>query len=189
MDPIARFQQSFDRAREKGVPMPEAMALATADAAGSPSVRMVLLKGVTPAGFTFFTNLGSRKALELAVRPRASLCFHWAPLEEQVRVEGDVRPVTDAEADEYFRTRPRGSQIGAWASRQSERLTTRDELVARVRDVEARHPGEVPRPPFWSGFLVVPERIEFWYGRPDRLHERIVYTRGTAGWEQQTLYP
>jgi pyridoxamine 5'-phosphate oxidase len=189
MDPITRFETSFASARERGVPMPEAMALATADARGNPSVRMVLLKGVTPGGFTFYTNLGSRKAQELAARPRASLCFHWMALEEQVRVEGDAAPVSPAEADAYFASRPRGSQIGAWASRQSETLRSREELEERVRAIEVRYPGDIPRPPFWSGFLLVPARIEFWYGRPDRLHERIVYTRAAGGWEMVTLYP
>lgn len=189
MDPIERFEVSFARAREKNVPMPEAMALATADAAGNPSVRMVLLKSVTHRGFSFYTNLGSRKARDLAARPRASLCFHWTALEEQVRIEGRVEPVSDAEADVYFASRPRGSQVGAWASRQSEPLPSREDLVARVAQVEARYPGEVPRPPFWSGYLVIPDHIEFWYGRPDRLHERVLYTAGPGGWTVATLYP
>jgi pyridoxamine 5'-phosphate oxidase len=189
MDPVERFQEWFAFAVEKGVYMPEAMALATADAAGNPSVRMVLLKDVSAAGFTFYTNLGSRKAQELIARPRASLCFHWAALERQVRLEGPVSRVSDAEADAYFRSRPRGSRIGAWASQQSAPLESRDVLVARVQELEARYPGEVPRPPFWSGFVVAPERIELWQGQPDRLHVRDVYVREGSGWRRELLNP
>lgn len=190
MDPIARFRAALQGAWDKGLHQPNAMALATADGDGRPSVRMVLLKDVDERGFVFYTNLGSRKARELQARAFASLCFHWSTLEEQVRVEGRVEPVTDEEADVYFASRPRGSQIGAWASRQSETLDEPGALRERVRAIEERYAGrEVPRPPFWSGFRVVPDRIEFWFGRPDRLHDRLVYRRRADRWELQRLFP
>jgi pyridoxamine 5'-phosphate oxidase len=189
-DPIAAFAAALERAAAAGVPLPEAMTLATVDERGAPSARAVLLKGVDERGFVFYTNLGSAKARHLALHPVASLLFHWATLEEQVRVEGPVERVTDGEADAYFATRPRGSQLGAWASRQSEPLRSHDELLARLAEAEERFRGrEVPRPPGWSGFRVLPRRIEFWYGRPDRLHERLVYERTDTGWTASRLYP
>ena len=191
MDPFIRFAQLYERALQSDIREPTAMALATADADGRPSVRMVLLKGFDYEGFVFYTNLDSRKATELRVNPRAALCFHWQPLEAQVRVEGDVAPVTDEEADAYFASRPRGSQIGAWASLQSRPLLDRSDLDARVLEIEARF-ADVPvtRPPFWSGFRLVPDRIEFWTGKPSRLHERDVYTRrADGGWGIELLYP
>lgn len=190
-DPIARFAELLQQARDLALPEPTAMALATADANGRPSVRMVLLKGVDEQGFVFFTNLESRKARELAANPHAALCFHWTPMEVQVRVEGPVSPVSDEEADTYFASRPYGSQVGAWASRQSRPLADRSELEARIVEVETRHPpGEVPRPPFWSGFRVAPRRIEFWSGRPSRLHDREVFhADGAGGWRVERLYP
>lgn len=192
-DPISRFAELLERARRLEVPEPTAMSLATADANGRPAVRMVLLKEVDERGFVFFTNLESRKAVDLQANPQAALCFHWAAMEVQVRVEGAVTAVEPAEADAYFASRPHGSQIGAWASKQSHPLPERAELEARIAEFEARYAGgEVPRPPFWSGFRVAPRRIEFWSGRPSRLHDREVYLRDErveGGWRMQRLYP
>jgi len=192
-DPIAHFAallaeaQRVDRAR---LAEPTAMTLATVDDAGRPSARIVLLKDVDARGFVFYTNYESRKGRELLAHPWAALCFHWQPMERQVRVEGSVERVTDAEADAYFASRARMSRIGAWASRQSATLATDAELQQRVREVEARFAGgDVPRPPNWSGFRVVPERIEFWRGRPYRLHERILYERDDTGWRVRRLFP
>jgi len=167
-----------------------AAALATASADGVPSVRMVLVRGCDERGFVFYTNLGSRKARELTVNPRASLCFHWKSLTRQVRVEGTVEPVTAGEADAYFASRPRESRIGAWASRQSEVLAGRFELEKRVAETVMRFPvGAVPRPSFWSGYRLRPERVEFWQQKPFRLHERLVYLRDGNDWRTQQLYP
>jgi pyridoxamine 5'-phosphate oxidase len=191
--PFARFGGLLERARATDLPEPTAMALSTVGPEGRPSSRMVLLKEFDERGFVFYTNLGSRKAREIAGNPWVALCFHWQPLEVQVRVEGRAEPVTGEEADAYYASRPRGSRIGAWASRQSEELPARSTLEARIRETEARFPGEeVPRPPFWSGFRVVPDRIELWFGRPSRLHDRDVYTRDPAapgGWSLRRLYP
>ena len=192
-DPFDRFGELLEQARRADIVEPTAMALATVDGAGRPAVRMVLLKGFDRTGFVFFTNLESRKAADLAANPRAALCFHWQPLEIQVRVEGTVTPVSAEEADAYFASRPRGSQIGAWASLQSRPLPARQELEERILETEARYAGaEVPRPPFWSGFRVAPDRIEFWSGRPSRLHDREVYHADSAaagGWRVERLYP
>jgi pyridoxamine 5'-phosphate oxidase len=188
-DPIELFQVWFEAASESGILMPEAMTLATATPDGVPSARMVLLKGVDPSGFVFFTNYGSQKASELDANPRAALCFHWAVLQRQVRVTGTVARVTEEESAAYFATRGRGSQLGAWASRQSRVLERRAELEERVREVDAEHAGEVPRPPFWGGYRVTPERIEFWQGRADRLHDRLRFQRDGDGWSTERLYP
>lgn len=188
-DPLVRFHQAFARARLVEVHDPTAMTLATVGEDGRPSARIVLLKDADARGFTFFTNRESRKGRELAQRPFASLVIHWPSHAEQVRIEGRVELVSDEESDAYFATRPRGSQIGAWASQQSRVLGTREELVASVAAVEARFPERVPRPPHWGGYRVVPARIEFWYGREDRLHERLVYLREGEGWTIERLYP
>lgn len=189
-DPIELFQDWFAAAEEAGLLLPEAVTLATASADGEPSARMVLLKGADTAGFVFFTNYGSRKGRELDENPRAALCFHWAALQRQVRVSGSVVKVSAEESAAYFATRGRGSQIGAWASRQSERLASRDELQERVRAAEARFAdADVPVPPFWGGYRLVPERIEFWQGRADRLHDRLLFSRDGAGWRAERLYP
>lgn len=189
-DPIALFARWFDDAKRSGILLPEAMSVATATPDGRPSARMMLLKGVDRAGFVFFTNYESRKALDLAANPRAALVFHWAVLQRQVRVEGSVVRVPTAESAAYFATRPRGSKIGAWASRQSAQLESREVLEALVRETERRYPVEdVPLPPFWGGYRLVAERIEFWQGRVNRLHERLCYVSEGAGWRRFRLYP
>lgn len=189
-DPIDLFRVWFDAAGESGILLPESVALATATADGVPSVRMVLLKDVDARGFVFFTNYGSQKARELEANPRAALCFHWAILERQVRVAGPVERVTSEESEAYFRTRGRGSQLGAWASRQSEPLASREDLERRAREVEERFGGgDVPLPPFWGGYRLEPARIEFWQGRANRLHDRLVFLREGEGWTTQRLHP
>ena len=192
-EPFERFGELLGRAAGTGLREPTAMALATASAEGRPSARMVLLKGFDENGFVFYTNLESRKGGDLAANPFAALCFHWEPMEVQVRIEGRVEPVTAEEADAYYASRARGSRIGAWASRQSTQLDGYETLVARVAEYEAKFDGaDIPRPPFWSGFRVVPDRIEFWFGRPSRLHERELYLRADGPpprWTKELLYP
>ncbi len=189
-DPFVLFQQWLTDAEASEPNDPTAMCLATADAAGMPSARMVLLKGVNPRGFTFYTNLDSRKGQDLLARPRAALCFHWKSLRRQVRVEGPVEPVTTAEADEYFASRARVSQLGARASHQSRPLDSRATLEARVADVAEQYKDQpVPRPPNWSGFRVVPEAIEFWSDGAFRLHDRIRFRRVGTSWDSERLYP
>ncbi len=189
-DPLVLFHKWMAEAEAHEPNDPNAMALATADAEGRPSVRMVLLKGVDEAGFVFFTNLESRKGRELAANPHAALCLHWKSLKRQIRAEGDITPVSDEEADAYFATRARASQIGAWASVQSRPLTGRFELEKRVGEFAARFGlGKVPRPPHWSGFRLAPRRIEFWHDRPFRLHDRFAYVCEEGAWRLEHLYP
>ena len=188
-DPVAEFQQLFARASTRE-PDATAVALATSDATGAPSVRMVLLKAVDATGFVFFTNYESRKAAELAVNARAALCFYWPTIGVQVRVEGGVERVTAAESEAYFATRPRESQLGAWASRQSRPLASAELLREEFARTSARFAGQpVPRPPVWGGLRVRPQRIEFWHAGEHRLHDRILYTREGEGWTVERLFP
>lgn len=189
-DPFALFDAWFAEARASEPNDSNAMALATADAAGRPSNRMVLLKGHGPDGFVFYTNGEGRKAGELAANPQAALLFHWKSLRRQVRIEGRVEPVADAESDAYFASRSRDSQLGAWASDQSRPLADRETFEARFAETQTRFEGgAVPRPPHWGGYRVVPDSIEFWQDRAHRLHERRVFSRSTAGWTEGLLYP
>jgi pyridoxamine 5'-phosphate oxidase len=188
-NPITEFLNAIERASNRQVDTAP-VALATADADGRPSVRMVLLRGVDERGFVFHTNYNSRKSRELTANPYAALCFHWHTLEEQIRVEGRVQRLGDDESDAYFQTRPRGSQLGAWASNQSTVLRSRETLEEEYREIERRFEGTVvPRPPFWGGYRLVPDVIEFWFGRPDRLHDRLRYTREQSAWRIERLYP
>ena len=188
--PINQFQRWMREAEGSEPGDANAMTLATSTADGVPSARMVLLKGADEAGFVFYTNLGSRKAEELYANPRAALCFHWKSLRRQVRVEGTVEEVDKAEADDYFASRSWLSQIGAWASKQSQPLKGRFELEKRVAEFTAKfHIGAVRRPEFWSGFRLLPVRIEFWQEQPFRLHDRKVYNRSPDGWTVEKLYP
>jgi pyridoxamine 5'-phosphate oxidase len=189
-DPLRQFQHWYEYAVAAGLPEPEAMALATATAEGVPSVRFVLLKGIDARGVEFFTNYESRKGRELIANPHAALAILWKPLQRQVRLEGPVEQLSPEESDAYFATRSRGSQLGAWASRQSEAIPDREWLEARLGEFEATYPDAVPRPPHWGGFLLRPDVIEFWEGRPNRLHDREVFTRGSDGaWHVRRLSP
>ena len=189
-DPIAQFNLWLEEATQSGEPEPTAMALATSDTKGNPAVRMVLLKHVDLRGFVFYTNLTSPKAENLACNPKAELCFYWNRIGRQVRVRGRTEPVSDAEADAYFATRPRLSQLGAWASKQSHPMHGYFDLEQACAAHAIRfHVGAVPRPPFWSGYRVVPDRIEFWRQKPFRRHERIICVLEGGGWREQWLYP
>lgn len=187
---LDRFRQGFEKAQNEGVPEPTAMTVATVDEHGRPVARVLLLKDADQSGFVFYTNLNSRKGRQLNNNPAVSLVFWWRETAEQVVIEGTVEPVSVVEADAYFASRPRGSQIGAWASLQSQPLSDRQELVDRIAEIEKRYEGrEVPRPEHWSGFRTRPHRVEFWYGREFRLHERICYELEDGEWTESLLYP
>lgn len=188
-DPIALFRVWMREAETNELNDPNAVALATATVDGAPSVRMVLLKQLDERGFGFYTNAESRKGLELTENPRAAMCFHWKSLRRQVRVEGLVSELPDAEADAYFHSRSRGSQLGAIASRQSRRLANRELLEERVQLAEEQYPGVIPRPDFWRGYVLWPQRIEFWMDRLDRLHDRFLFLRTNSGWMKERLFP
>jgi pyridoxamine 5'-phosphate oxidase len=189
-DPIAEFGVLFQRAQEQEGEDATAATLATADDSARPSARVVLIKHFDQRGFVFYTNLESRKARELQSNPHAALCIYWPSIDKQVRVEGMVELVSDEEADTYFSSRPRGSQIGAWTSKQSQELASRKELLARYLKIQARFAGRrVPRPTFWSGYRLVPERIEIWHNQAHRLHDRFLFLRQDSGWNRRRLYP
>jgi pyridoxamine 5'-phosphate oxidase len=189
-DPFALFDEWFAEAKASEPNDPEAMALATADLLREPSVRMVLLKEHGPEGFVFYTNEESEKGRQLKENPNAALLFHWKSLRRQVRIEGSVERVSDEEADAYFASRARDSQLGAWASDQSRPLDSRATFEQRFEEMKRRYDGqEVPRPPYWGGYRVIPQRIEFWTDRPHRLHERRLFVRGAEGWSEGLLYP
>jgi pyridoxamine 5'-phosphate oxidase len=189
-DPFAKFDTWFREAQESEPSNSNAMTLATVSSAGRPSTRVVLLKDHDPQGFVFYTNFNSQKGRELLANPHASLCFYWKSLDRQIRIEGVARPVADDEADAYYASRPRGSRIGAWASEQSRSIASRDLLEERVAELTKKYEGaEIPRPPHWSGFRVVPDRIEFWTNRESRLHDREVFLRDGEAWTELRLQP
>ena len=189
-DPFERFAEVFAKAEAAEIKLPNAMTVSTVSADGQPTTRYVLLKGFDEKGFVFYTNLESRKGRHILAAPKVGLNFYWRELDQQIQIEGTAELVRDEEADAYFASRPRTSQLGAWASKQSRPLESRARLVADVARVEAKYFGrEVPRPPHWSGFRVVPQRFEFWVNKPFRLHERTAYERAGEGWKTRRLYP
>lgn len=190
-EPFRLFAEWLGDATKNELNDPNAVALATVDTDGLPDVRMVLLKGLDERGFVFYTNFESAKGTEILATMKAAMCFHWKSLRRQVRVRGPVEIVTDEEADVYFASRPRGSRIGAWASKQSRPLESRFALEKAVAEYTARHPiGDIPRPSYWSGFRIVPTHVEFWHDRPFRLHDRVTFTRNAdGGWDKSRLYP
>ncbi|MGH7655003.1 MAG: pyridoxamine 5'-phosphate oxidase [Gemmatimonadaceae bacterium] len=188
-DPIVQFAKWFTQAQGAGMVEPNAMTLATSTRDGRPSARIVLLKGVDARGFVFYTDYRSRKGSELESNPNVSLCFWWGELQRQVRVTGTVARASREESEAYYRTRPHGSRIGAWASHQSAPLESREPLEREVQRLERKYPDDVPLPPHWGGYRVTPETIEFWQGRPSRLHDRIVYTRNGGAWQTSRLSP
>jgi len=188
--PFDLFRDWYGEATRSAIAIPNAMSLSTAGTGGRPSSRMVLLSSFDERGFVFHTNYESRKGREISVFPHAALLFWWEPLNRQVRIEGELDRTSSEESDAYFSRRPRGSQIGAWASDQSRALSSREELEARMREIEGRYAeGPIPRPPHWGGYRVVPRTIEFWTGRENRLHDRIRFQRAGEGWESLLLYP
>ena len=188
-DPFRQFESWLQDAVRAGLPLPNAMTLATVDASGAPGARIVLLKGLEQGGFAFYTNYLSRKARELQARPAACLVFQWSELERQVRIEGAAQKVSAAQSDAYFASRPLGARLSAWASAQSEAVSSREVLEKAMEEARRRYGDDPPRPPHWGGYRVVPQRIEFWQGRADRLHDRLLYTRAGTAWSIERLAP